>query len=374
MNDLHYMQLALNLAKETQGQTSPNPVVGAVLVKNNQIIGLGTHLKAGEAHAEVIAIDMAKEKSKNATLYVTLEPCSHVGRTQACADYIVQNNIARVVVAMLDPNEKVSGLGIEKIREAGIEVELGLLADEAKEINQHYLTSMLNQRPYITLKHAISLDGKIATSIGESKWITSKEARIDVHKDRSLHDSILVGINTVLADNPSLTIRHIQTHKQPIRLILDTHLKTPLTSKIITDGLSQTWLFVSDKVDKLLIEKYESFDNVTVYQLKSSQVKLENVLDILHKKEIRSVYVEGGAHINDSFLQKGLIDEVNTYIAPMLIGGAKSPTSFQGKGIKHLKDAFQLELKSVKQIGKDIKIISQKEGQRCSQESLKKKV
>lgn len=369
MNDLHYMQLALNLAKETQGQTSPNPVVGAVLVKNNQIIGLGTHLKAGEAHAEVIAIDMAKEKSKNATLYVTLEPCSHVGRTQACADYIVQNNIARVVVAMLDPNEKVSGLGIEKIREAGIEVELGLLADEAKEINQHYLTSMLNQRPYITLKHAISLDGKIATSIGESKWITSKEARIDVHKDRSLHDSILVGINTVLADNPSLTIRHIHTDKQPIRLILDTNLKTPLTSKVITDGLSETWIFVSNKVDKISIKKFEYFDKIKIFQLKSSQVELENVLDILHKKEIRSVYVEGGAQINDSFLQAGLIDEVNTYIAPMLIGGKNSPTSFQGKGINYLKDVFQLELKSVRQIGKDIKIISQKEGQVCSQES-----
>ncbi len=228
---------------------------------------------------------------------------------------------------------------------------------------------MLNQRPYITLKHAISLDGKIATSIGESKWITSKEARIDVHKDRSLHDSILVGINTVLADNPSLTIRHIHTDKQPIRLILDTNLKTPLTSKVITDGLSETWIFVSNKVDKISIKKFEYFDKIKIFQLKSSQVELENVLDILHKKEIRSVYVEGGAQINDSFLQAGLIDEVNTYIAPMLIGGKNSPTSFQGKGINYLKDVFQLELKSVRQIGKDIKIISQKEGQVCSQES-----
>ena len=362
LDDNYYMNMALDLAAGTLGQTSPNPAVGAVIVKNNKIIGLGAHLKAGESHAEAIALEMAGGEAKGATIYVTLEPCSHIGKTGSCADAIIENDLKEVHIATLDPNEKVSGQGLEKLKNAGIKVTTGLLEDRAKEINKNFFTSMLHKRPFITLKQATSLDGKIATYTGESKWITSSEARIEVHKDRRLHDSILVGVNTVIKDNPELTVRLTEGDKQPIRLILDTHLRTPITSKIITDNKTATWIFTGNNVEHSLINEFETFQNVKVFQLESSHIDLTDVLDILHKREVRSIYVEGGSTVNGSFLKEGLIDEVFTYLAPILIGGATSPTSFRGLGVENLADAFELEIKEVKQIGKDLKIISQRVG------------
>ncbi len=362
MNDFYYMNMALDLAEGTLGQTSPNPVVGAVIVKNNKIIGLGAHLKAGDAHAEKNALEMAKEEANGATMYVTLEPCSHKGRTEACADLIIQHKLKKIIIATLDPNEKVSGKGVKKLTTAGIEVEIGLLEERAKEINKYFFTSMTKKRPFITLKQATSLDGKIATYTGESKWITSSEARIEVHKDRYLHDSILVGVNTVIKDDPELTVRLAEINEQPIRLILDTSLRTPITSKLITDKAAATWLFVGSNVQNELIERFEAHENVRIFQTESTHVNLTEVLNILHRHEVRSVYVEGGSTVNGSFLQAGLIDEVFTYIAPKLIGGETAPTSFRGLGISKLADAFKLEIKEVKQIGKDLKIVSKKVG------------
>ena len=358
MEDHYYMKLALDLAKKTRNQTSPNPAVGAVIVKNNNIIGFGAHLQAGESHAEVAALNMAKEKAKDATMYVTLEPCSHVGKTGSCAEAIIESDLKKVHIATKDPNERVAGKGIEKLKSANVEVTTGLLKYEAQEINKHFFTSMTRKRPFITLKQATSLDGKIATYMGESKWITSQESRMEVHKDRCLHDAILVGVNTVINDNPELTVRLTECNKQPIRLILDTNLRTPITSNVVTDYLTKTWIFVGKHVDASLINQFNQFKEVEVFQLDTSTIALVDVLNILHKRELRCVYVEGGATVNASFLQEGLIDEVYTYLAPMLIGGATSLTSFQGKGVERLADAFQLEIKEIKQIGQDLKIIS----------------
>lgn len=362
MKNEFYMNMALDLAKSTRGQTRPNPAVGAIVVNNNKIVGLGAHLKAGDAHAEINAIEMAKEATKGATLFVTLEPCSHVGKTKACADAIIKHEFKKVYIAALDPNEKVSGKGVKKLRDAGIEVEIGLLENKAKNINQHFFTSMLRKRPHITLKQATSLDGKIATSNGQSKWITSKEARVEVHKDRKLHDCILVGVNTVIKDNPKLTVRLSGNHRQPIRVVLDTHLRTPLSSNIITDERTQTWIFIGSHVKQTLIDKYNAHKDVEIFQLQSKEIELHDVLEILHSREIRSVYVEGGSQVNGSFLKASLIDEVFTYIAPKLIGGERAPTSFRGLGITNLADAVELEITNVKRIGTDIKIISKKVG------------
>lgn len=261
MQDEDYMRLALDLAKSTQGQTSPNPVVGAVIVKNHQIIGMGAHLKAGEPHAEVHAIGMAGEKAKGATLYVTLEPCSHFGKTPPCSNLVIATGIKKVFVATTDPNPQVAGTGIERMRQAGIEVEIGLLQEEAREVNKLFFYNIRTGLPYVTLKSAVSLDGKTATITGESKWITGEEARADVHQLCHEHDAILVGVNTVLIDDPSLTARIKNGAKNPIRVILDTHLRTPLNAKVINDKAAPTWIVTGSDISDEQQRMFEQAGN-----------------------------------------------------------------------------------------------------------------
>ncbi|WP_174734632.1 bifunctional diaminohydroxyphosphoribosylaminopyrimidine deaminase/5-amino-6-(5-phosphoribosylamino)uracil reductase RibD [Mesobacillus harenae] len=357
MTDLDYMRMALSLAKSTEGQTAPNPVVGAVLVKNHQIVGLGAHLKAGEPHAEVHAIEMAKENAEGATLYVTLEPCSHYGKTPPCSNLVIESGITRVVIATTDPNPEVAGSGIERIQKAGIQVEVGLLKAEADELNEIFFHYIQTGLPYVTLKSATSLDGKLATVSGESKWITGEEARADVHQFRHKHDAILVGVNTVIKDNPSLTTRLLDGGKNPVRIILDTHLRTPLDSKIITDDEAPTWIIAGsdheDSLEKPFIEK-----GVKIIRLENQEVLLKDVLKELGKREITSLYVEGGSEIHGSFLKEKAFQQVITYIAPKLIGGALAPVSFGGEGISRIDDAVDLEFKDVTRIGNDLRIIS----------------
>lgn len=240
MDDLTFMQTALSLAKTIVEQTNPNPPVGAVIVKDGQTVGMGAHLKAGEAHAEVHALGMAGERTKGATLYVTLEPCSHFGRTPPCANLIIEKGVDRVVIATLDPNNKVTGKGVEKLRNSGIQVDVGILAKEAHTLNKQFFHYIRAQTPFVTLKSAMSLDGKIATVTGESRWITGEEARKDAHYYRHTHDAILVGVNTVLKDKPHLTTRLPLGGKNPIRIILDTHLHTPLEANVVTDREAKT--------------------------------------------------------------------------------------------------------------------------------------
>lgn len=254
--DSDYMQLALELAASAKGNTNPNPCVGAVLVKDGVIVGTGLHRKAGEPHAEVHAFNMAGEHAKGATLYVTLEPCSHYGKTPPCANLVKESGVSRVVVATMDPNPSVAGRGISLLRAAGIEVEVGLLEQEARKLNERFIHNMVANRPFVISKFAMTMDGKIATHNGHSKWITSEEARLQVHKLRHEMDGILVGVGTVLADNPSLTTR--LPHREgenPIRIILDSELKTPLNANVVNTAVAQTIIVTSDEVDEAKVNR-----------------------------------------------------------------------------------------------------------------------
>jgi diaminohydroxyphosphoribosylaminopyrimidine deaminase / 5-amino-6-(5-phosphoribosylamino)uracil reductase len=352
------MKLALELAKGTIGQTSPNPVVGAVLVNDNQIVGMGAHLKAGEPHAEVHAIHMAGEKAAGGTLYVTLEPCSHYGKTPPCSDLVIKTGIKKVFVATTDPNPRVAGTGIDRMKKAGIEVEVGLLQSEARELNNVFFYNILTGLPFVTLKTAVSLDGKTATVTGESKWITGEEARMDVHHWRHKHDAILVGINTVLKDNPSLTTRLPAGGKNPIRIILDTHLRTPKDANVITDQRAPTWIITGTSI---LPEQEETFKSagIEIIKMPSTKINIKQLLKVLGERGITSLFVEGGAEVHGSFLKEHAFQQVLTYIAPTLIGGQTAPTSFAGSGFEKMTDAVSLTIKEVKKIGNDLLVIAE---------------
>lgn len=357
MTDQEYMRLALDLAKAAQGQTSPNPTVGAVVVKDGVIVGFGAHLKAGEGHAEVHALKMAGDKAEGATAYVTLEPCSHFGKTPPCSNLLIEKKVKRVVVASLDNNPLVSGKGVQRLKDAGIEVEVGVLETEARELNTVFFHYMAEHKPYVTIKTAMSLDGKIATVTGESKWITGEQARLDVHRYRHEHDAILVGVNTVLADNPSLTTRLPNGGKHPIRIILDTNLRTPLDSLVVTDGMAPTWIIVGSHVPQEKWEQYTS-DMVTVIRASKSRIEINEVLAILGEKGILSLFVEGGQQVNASFLEAKCFQQFIVYISPKLIGGQAAPTIFGGSGFSSLADAASLSIQSIETIGDDIKIVA----------------
>ncbi|MEH7221518.1 bifunctional diaminohydroxyphosphoribosylaminopyrimidine deaminase/5-amino-6-(5-phosphoribosylamino)uracil reductase RibD, partial [Bacillus toyonensis] len=288
-----YMKLALENARAMRGQTTPNPLVGSIIVTDNQIVGIGAHMKAGEPHAEIHAIRMAGEKAYGGTIYVTLEPCSHHGRTGPCAEAIVQAGIKRVVIAVLDPNPLVRGQGIKILRDAGIEVVIGVCEEESQKMNEVFNKYIVSKRPFVTLKSAVTLDGKIATSTSDSKWITSEEARKEVHLIRNENSAILVGVNTVLKDNPSLTTR-IPNGKNPIRIILDSTLRIPVESKVVTDGEAPTWIFTThnsaaDKkhaLEKLGVKIFVTSGN--------KHVNLQEMLDVLGQNCISSLLIEGG--------------------------------------------------------------------------------
>lgn len=354
------MKTALQLASAVKGQTSPNPPVGAVVVKDGIIRGVGAHLQYGEAHAEVHAIQMAGSYCQGATIYVTLEPCSHSGKTPPCADTIIEHGFTRVVIAVKDPNKKVAGQGIKRLQAAGLEVSVGLLEKEARTLYDVFFHYIETKTPFITLKSATSLDGKTATKTGESKWITGEPARKDVHLYRHRHDAILVGINTVLMDDPLLNTR-IQEGKHPIRVILDTHLQTPLKANVITNQDAPTIIFIGKEVAKEKIKTFEAIDHVEIISLPTEKIDVKQVVHLLGEKGIASLFVEGGAKINDAFLQAKLIDQYILYIAPKLIGGKDAPTAITGTGFEKMKDTLSLTITSVENIGDDVKIIASKQ-------------
>jgi len=363
MKDQYYMNLAVNLAKSTAGQTSPNPVVGAVIVKENQIIGMGAHLKAGEPHAEVHAIRMAGDKAKDAVLYVTLEPCSHFGKTPPCSDLVIKTGIKKVFVATTDPNPQVAGKGIERMKKAGIEVEVGLMQQEARELNKVFFYNIQTGLPFVTLKSAVSLDGKTATVTGESKWITSEEARRDVHEFRHLHDGILVGVNTVIKDNPSLTVRLPAGGKNPIRIILDTYLRTPAEAVIMTDQKAPVWIIVGSEVPESRMETFKSL-GIEVIRMAAPRISIKDMLKVLGERGITSLFVEGGSEVHGSFLKEQAFQQLITYIAPKLIGGKLAPSSFGGLGFETMDEVMELTINQIDRIGNDLRIIAAPKGRR----------
>lgn len=351
------MRVAIQLAEGVKGQTTPNPPVGAVVVKDGRMIGFGAHLKYGEAHAEKVALEMAGKEAEDAVIYVTLEPCCHQGKTGPCAALIIEKKLKRVVIACEDPNEKVAGKGIRQLKEAGIAVEVGVLQKEAAVVNKEFFHTIQKGLPYVTIKTAMSLDGKTATSTGESKWITSEAAREDAHFYRHQHDAILVGIQTVLADNPSLTTR-ISGGKQPIRIVLDTQLRTPIDAKIVTDNLTETWIFVGEHAPLSKKRQFSQCPSVRIVEMAASTLDVEDVLMYLHEKRVSTVLVEGGGMVNDSFLRKGLINQLIMYIAPKVIGGKKANTPFTGEGFTTLEETLNLKIDHTEMVGNDMKVIA----------------
>jgi diaminohydroxyphosphoribosylaminopyrimidine deaminase/5-amino-6-(5-phosphoribosylamino)uracil reductase len=355
--DQTYMNVALHLARAALGQTSPNPVVGAVLVKNNQIVGLGSHLRAGDAHAEIYALRMAGDQAKGATLYVTLEPCNHHGKTPPCTEAVVQAGVKRVVIAAKDPNPLVSGRGIARLKEAGLEVEVGLGREEAERLNEVFNYYIVHRRPFVTLKTATTLDGKIATAGGESQWITGQEARRDVHLLRRMNDAILVGINTVLRDNPRLTARLKGGARQPIRIVLDSSLKIPLDARLLDTDEAPTWIFTThkapqEKIDQLVKRGARVFITDSI-----PHVDIGAVLSTLGKEGVTSLLVEGGGKVNASFLRDGYVNKLIAYLSPKIFGGDLAPGAFGGQGVQAIEESVMLKEMQIEKIGEDIKIV-----------------
>ncbi|MEH7335437.1 bifunctional diaminohydroxyphosphoribosylaminopyrimidine deaminase/5-amino-6-(5-phosphoribosylamino)uracil reductase RibD [Neobacillus drentensis] len=351
-----YMDLALQNARAMKGQTDPNPLVGSVIVNDNRVVGIGAHLKAGEPHAEIHALRMAGEKAKGGTIYVTLEPCSHHGRTGPCAVAIVEAGLKRVVIATLDPNPIVAGNGVKILEDAGIEVIIGVREKESQQMNEVFNKFIVKKKPFVTLKSGITLDGKIATHTSHSKWITSEEARKDVHHLRNENMAILVGANTVIKDNPELTTR-IPNGRNPIRVIMDSALKIPLESKVVTDKQAETWIFTSKNYDK---EKEAALLSLGIKVFKTSgskHVDPNDVVHILGENLVSSLLIEGGGTINASFLENQLIDKVVLYFAPKLIGGKHAPTFLEGEGFEKMSEAVELSDGSFTKIGPDFKFI-----------------
>jgi len=358
--DEKYMQLALDLAASARGNTNPNPLVGAVIVKDGVIVGTGLHRKAGEPHAEVHAFRMAGEHAKGATLYVTLEPCSHYGKTPPCANLVKESEVSRVVVAMQDPNPAVAGKGIQLLRDAGIEVEVGVLEEQSRRLNERFIHNMLTKRPFVISKYAMTLDGKIAAHTGHSKWVTGAAAREDVHHIRHEVDAILVGVGTVLADNPSLTTRlNDRNGKNPIRIIMDSSLRTPLQANVLNVKEAQTIIVCSEEVTQEQIDVFEA-QGVTVLPVRrnSEGLHIDEMLEKLYLLGITDILVEGGSAINASFLQSAAIDKYVIYVAPKILGGRLSLTPIAGYNADSMDEAWDVEFDSFDQIGQDLRIIA----------------
>jgi len=355
--DQIWMRRALELAARSRGRTSPNPMVGAVIVKDGQVVGEGFHSYAGSDHAEVVALREAGSAAEGATLYVSLEPCCHHGRTPPCADQIVHAGIRRVVAACEDPNPSVNGRGVAALREAGVTVEVGLLGEEAARLNEAFFKYIRTGVPFVTLKVAASLDGKIASRTGESRWITGESARRRVHQLRNEMDAVLVGIGTVLRDDPLLTARlGIADQRDPIRVIVDNLARLPLRAKVVNRAsTAPTILAVAQMAPRGKLEALER-EGVQVIVVENSprRVSLERLMEALGKRGVLSVMIEGGAEINASALRESVVDKVLVFLAPILIGGKSTPTAVGGDGIESLGQALRLRNVRIERFDGDI--------------------
>lgn len=356
INDEYYMSLALDLASRAQGQTGINPVVGCVIVKDGRIVGIGTHLKRGTAHAEVHALAMAGDEARGATVYVTLEPCSHYGKTPPCCDALIAAGAARVVVACEDPNPRVAGRGIAKLREAGIPVETGTLGERAKRLNEAFNKYITTGLPFVTCKVASTLDGRIAARTGDSRWVSGPEAREAVHTLRHRHDGIMVGVGTLLADNPSLTTRLSVPALHPVRIVVDSALRTPPDARVLQQEAEagRTVILTTEGAAASRRAALERTGAEIVPCGAGPKVDLAEAMRRLGEREIGSVLLEGGGILNGAMLEAGLIDKVILFIAPKIIGGPESPSAFAFAGFEKMNDAVRLEEMTVEKIGGDL--------------------
>ncbi len=340
-----YMTRALELAKCGRGHTNPNPMVGAVIVRDGRILGEGYHAHCGEGHAEVNAFANCSEDPAGAEMFVTLEPCSHYGKTPPCADLIIKKKIKKVYVASLDPNPLVAGRGVKKLEEAGIAVETGIMEKESNRLNEIFRKYIVEKQPFVLLKSAMTLDGKIATVTGESKWISNEASRQHSQELRNQYMGILVGIGTVLADDPQLTCR-LPGGRQPVRIVVDSKLRIPEEATVLTEqDTAKTVLAIAKATDFEKLSRIET-RGITVYVCPDEteeKVDFRKLFSLLGKEGMDSILVEGGAQISGAILKERLPDRVLTYIAPKLVGGAKAKTPIEGEGIASLAEALTLE-------------------------------
>lgn len=361
MNDNDYMAAALQLAGKGCGFTSPNPMVGAVIVKNGEIIGQGWHEKYGEAHAERNALTACTENPKGATMYVTLEPCCHYGKQPPCVDAIIEAGIRRVVIGSSDPNPLVSGKGIEILRRQGVTVTEHILQKECDRLNEVFFHYIQTKRPFVVMKYAMTMDGKIATQTGVSKWVTGEIARRHVAVQRHRYTAIMAGIGTVLADDPLLTCR-IDGGKNPIRIICDTSLRTPLTARVVSTAEQIPTIIATCCQDKNRSSPYEKKGcHILSVGEKNCHIDLEQLMDVLGQKQIDSILLEGGGTLNWSALSCGIVQKVQAYIAPKLFGGQTAKTPIEGCGVCSPATAFQLKNSRVLRLGEDFLIESEVE-------------
>jgi len=359
MNDVYFMKAALAYAERGRGYTSPNPMVGAVVVKNSRIVGAGWHRSAGGPHAEVNAINDAGDQAKGATIYVTLEPCNHTGRTPPCTEKIIGSGIRHVVVAMEDPNPDVKGGGIKRLSEHGITVTSGICEEEAKKLNEIFVKYVRTKKPFVILKCASTLDGRIATRTGDSKWITGVESRKYAHEIRHLVDGIMVGIDTVKQDNPSLTTR-LDGKKglDPVRIILDTRLSIHEDADILhLDSKSETFIITGLNISndkKALIER----NGIKVIKVpeKEGRIDLKTLIDILGDVGITSLLIEGGSRVINSALSAGIVDKIFFFYAPKILGGDNGVPVCRGEGPDLMSESIQVKNIEIKRFGEDVLI------------------
>ena len=375
MTDQEYMLRAIQLAKKGEGWTNPNPMVGAVIVKDGRIIGEGYHKKYGELHAERNAIASLTESAEGAVIYVTLEPCCHHGKTPPCTEAIIEQKIRKVVIGSRDPNPKVSGKGIKMLQEAGIEVIEDFMREECDRLNPVFFHYITTKTPYVVMKYAMTLDGKIATKTGASKWITGEAARAEVQHMRHRYMGIMAGIGTVLADDPMLNVR-VEGWKSPIRILCDSGLRIPLDGQIVKSaGKYRTIVAYADSENTEAKRKrlHEMGVETICCPDENNQVDLKKLMKYLGEEGIDSILLEGGGTLNDSALRAGIVQEVQAFIAPKLFGGMNSKTPVEGIGVRFPSEAVKLKCTDICQIGEDIRITCQvcgkEQEESCLQES-----
>jgi diaminohydroxyphosphoribosylaminopyrimidine deaminase / 5-amino-6-(5-phosphoribosylamino)uracil reductase len=357
-DDEAFMEKCIELARKGKGFVSPNPLVGSVIVSNGNIIGKGYHKKFGEAHAEVNAVNDARKNGfdvKGCTVYVNLEPCTHQGKTSPCADLLVREKVGKVVIGMKDPYEKVNGKGIRKLKNAGIEVKVGILENECLELNKFFIKFVTKKLPYVSLKIAQSIDGKIALNNFKSKWITGEASRKYVHQLRSEYDVVLIGKNTARYDNPSLTVRDIHG-RTPYRIVIDKDSSLPVNLKLFTDDEKEKTFVLTGISKKSLTEIYSR--NIIRVREKDQRLVLKDILKKFHSLNISSVLVEGGANLYSQFAKTDLFDDIFLFIAPKIVG--KGISSFNDFEISKLADAKNLDFIYTREFGKDLLIYYKK--------------
>lgn len=366
MEPKDYMRLAIEEAKKGEGWTSPNPMVGAVIVKDGRILGKDYHHKYGEFHAERNVILNCKEDLTGAELYVTLEPCCHHGKTPPCTEIIIECGIQKVYIGSMDPNPLVAGKGAETLREHNIEVITGICEQECLELNKVFFHYIQTKMPYVVMKYAMTADGKIATRIGASKWITGEAAREHVQESRHRYSAIMVGVGTVLADNPRLTCR-LEGKRSPIRIICDTHLRTPLTAEVVQTAREVTTIFATAEADVEKKQVYQKFGcQVITIPQKGERIDLIYLMKKLGEMGIDSILLEGGAELNYNALKSGIVQMVQMYVAPKIFGGAMAKTPVAGEGVILPEEAYGLCNPKIRQIEEDILV--EWEVKPCSQE------